>query len=188
MTSTCGWISFAISIIFSSPVSQSRSMSLPETFSRSLRSFTWFALSSPLTYRVFTPAAVIVASVVSTSVDLPIPGSPPISTKEPGASPPPSTRSNSVFAVLSRRVSSVETSLSATTLWTGPPRPRPPRPALSATGITACSLREFHSPQNGQRPTHLGVVLPQFVQRNSISFFALDLFTATMCTNITKSR
>ena len=48
-TSTCGLISLAFSIIFSSPVSQSRSMSLPETFRRSLRSFTWLALSSPLT-------------------------------------------------------------------------------------------------------------------------------------------
>ena len=90
-------------------------MSEPDTFRRSLLSFTWQALSSPLTYSVFTPAAVIVASVVSTSVDLPIPGSPPMSTREPGASPPPSTRSNSALAVLSRRVSSVATSLSATT-------------------------------------------------------------------------
>ena len=56
-------------------------MSLPETFKRSLRSFTWHALSSPLTYSAFTPAAFIVASVVSTRVDLPIPGSPPISEK-----------------------------------------------------------------------------------------------------------
>jgi hypothetical protein len=35
-------------------------------------------------------------------------------------------------------------------------------------------------------PAHLGVVLPHSVQRNSISFFAFDLFSATMCTNITK--
>ena len=160
-------------------------MSLPETFKRSLRSFTWHALSSPLTYSAFTPAAFIVASVVSTRVDLPIPGSPPISTRLPGAKPPPSTRSNSEFAVLNRRVSSVATSFNKTTLWTGPPSPRPTRPAPSALSTITCSLSELHAPQNGHFPAHLGVVLPHSVQRYSISFF--DLFTATMCTNIIKT-
>ena len=115
-TSTCGFVSRAWFKIFSRFVSHSSSMSLPETFNLSLRSFTWHALSSPLTYSALTPAAFIVASVVSTSVDLPIPGSPPMSTRLPGAKPPPSTRSNSTFAVLSRRVSSAATSFSGTTL------------------------------------------------------------------------
>src|SRR5690606_12107238 len=35
------------------------------------------------------------ANACSNNVDLPIPGSPPISTTPPGTSPPPSTRSNS---------------------------------------------------------------------------------------------
>ena len=183
ITSTCGFTSRACSRIFSRFVSQRSIMSLPETFKRSLRSFTWHALSSPLTYSALTPAAFIVASVVSTKVDLPMPGSPPISTRLPGAKPPPSTRSNSEFAVLKRRVSSAATSFSSTTLCTGPPRPRPARPAPSTAFSTTCSLSVLHAPQNGHFPAHLGVVLPHSVQRYTNSFF--DLFTATMCTNIT---
>ena len=50
------------------------------------------------------------AAACSSSVDLPMPGSPPSSTSEPGTTPPPSTRSNSSMPVGSRALCSVEIS------------------------------------------------------------------------------
>ena len=47
------------------------------------------------------------AAAWSSSVDLPMPGSPPTSTAEPGTRPPPSTRSNSAMPVGSRGASRV---------------------------------------------------------------------------------
>ncbi len=49
-----------------------------------------------------TPAAARLPSAMPVIVDLPIPGSPPSSTSEPGTSPPPSTRSSSSMPVRSR--------------------------------------------------------------------------------------
>ena len=50
------------------------------------------------------------AAACSSSVDLPMPGSPPSSTSDPGTIPPPSTRSNSPMPVLSRSDAGASTS------------------------------------------------------------------------------
>ena len=48
-----------------------------------------------------------VAASCSSSVDLPMPGSPPISSAEPGTMPPPVTRSSSAMPVEKRGASCV---------------------------------------------------------------------------------
>ncbi|CFW44741.1 Uncharacterised protein [Bordetella pertussis] len=72
--------------------------------SRRARSATCSADSSPVTYNTLVVAD-SEASACSSSVDLPMPGSPPISTTAPATSPPPSTRSNSSSPVGWRGVS-----------------------------------------------------------------------------------
>ena len=175
MTRTSGWIAFAFSRILSRFVSQSRRRSLPETLSLSLRNLTCTALSSPLTYKALTPALAMVASVCSTSVDFPIPGSPPIKTREPGAKPPPSVLSNSGLAELNLFAAVVSMSASfrgtpespsvSRLLW-----PSPRRVALLSTGR---STRLDHAPQCGHLPAHLEVTSPHSLQKNSVSFLAM---------------
>ena len=99
----------------------------------------------------------------SSSVDLPMPGSPPTRVTEPGTRPPLSTRSTSREPV-----------------ERGPPlgrrRPRrsarPDRPSPRAHDRrrrrpSSSSTRVFHSPHDGQRPTHLGLGPPHSWQRNT---------------------
>ena len=50
------------------------------------------------------------AAACSSSVDLPMPGSPPSSTSDPGTTPPPSTRSNSPMPVERRVLSRISIS------------------------------------------------------------------------------
>ncbi len=69
------------------------------TPSRSARSATWRADSSAVTYRHAGPPAATDASAWSSSVDLPVPGSPPTTVTDPGTRPPPSTRSSSASPV-----------------------------------------------------------------------------------------
>src|SRR5207248_10258971 len=65
--------------------------------------------SSPVTSRTFR-SALIARSAISSSVDLPTPGSPPTSTSDAGTRPPPSTRSSSGTPVGIRSASSASTS------------------------------------------------------------------------------
>ena len=77
----------------------------------------------------------------SNSVDLPTPGSPPRSTRAPGAIPPPRTRSNSATPVPRPR------SLRS------PPPARGPASGWPSAGTAALALSSvFHSPHPGQRP------------------------------------
>src|SRR5258708_6407056 len=55
--------------------------------------------SSPDTYNVATPACSSRVAHCNSSVDFPIPGSPPTSTTDPGTMPPPNTKSNSLSPV-----------------------------------------------------------------------------------------
>src|ERR1700694_4359935 len=99
------------------------------------------------------------------SVDLPIPGAPPIRTSEPGTIPPPSTLSSSPMPVLNRRSAAAATSASATgaaAATRAPPPPGPRRPA--ATGLSASSTNVFHSPQLGHCPAHRRASWPQAEQ------------------------
>ena len=144
--------------------------------SRSARSFTCSGLSSPLTYSAACPSPCSRATTCSSSVDLPMPGSPPTSTMLPGTMPPPSTKSNSASPVF-RRVDSVPlTALSfAARVATMPRRCETAgRPTVFAGArSTISSTSVDHSPHDSQRPPHFGYSAPQFVQRYAVFVLAL---------------
>ena len=104
--------------------------------------------------------------VCSKRVDLPIPGSPPMSVIEPGTIPPPNTRSSSKSVVLMRGSSSAVTSDSLT--GSGACCPMPVRAwrlrrsllTLLLSGRMVISFIVFHAPHEGHRPTHLGESIP----------------------------
>src|SRR5918995_5762319 len=100
------------------------------------------------------------AAACSSSVDFPMPGSPPSSTREPGTIPPPSTRSSSPIPVARRAVSEYWTSAyscapveppGSVYRWLSPP----PGAAGDVSG-TRSSTSEFHAPHSAQRPIHFG--------------------------------
>src|SRR5262245_7773164 len=97
------------------------------------------------------------------SVDLPIPGSPPTRVTEPGTMPPPRTKSNSARPVCQRERWTVGMLES----WTGAAvvsfQPSD-RPTFFPTGS---STSEFQAPQASHRPPHLGWSAPHSVQRNT---------------------
>src|SRR5579864_856536 len=93
------------------------------------------------------------------SVDLPIPGAPPISTIDPATSPPPSTTSSSPMPVPIRACSPAATS-ARTSGRIALARSPPPRPAL-ALGSRTSSTSVFHSPQPAQRPSQRALWCPQ---------------------------
>src|SRR5262245_5468930 len=82
-----------------------------------------------------------------------MPGSPPSNTSDPGTSPPPSTRSNSLTPDDTRSDTTVSTS--AYKCAPLPPSADTAAP-FDATGIAVSSTNEFHAPQSGQRPSHFG--------------------------------
>ncbi len=100
--------------------------------------------------------------VCSKMVDLPIPGSPPISTTEPSTSPPPSTRSSSFDWVLKRGISSTLTSARVLS-WACSPA-QPVRLPLREAPSTTVSTMVFQAPQSVHCPAHLGWVAPHSVQ------------------------
>ena len=71
------------------------------------------------------PSAASRSRAARRSVLLPMPGSPPSSTSEPGTTPPPSTRSSSAMPVSRRDSESALTSASGTGRLVVPERPRP---------------------------------------------------------------
>ena len=88
-----GIISRAWTITFSMRVSLNMWQFEQSPPSRSARIFTWRALSSPVTYNVFREGQP--RGIWSERVDFPMPGSPPMSTREPSTMPPPRIRSTS---------------------------------------------------------------------------------------------
>ena len=108
-------------------------------------------------------------------MDFPIPGSPPMSTIEPGTMPPPSTKSNSSIPVFHRSASEPSTVRSFGVSAMVPPSPKEvwppirraaPMPfAVVALGVAISSVSVLHSPQASQRPAHFGYSAPQLVQR-----------------------
>src|ERR1700760_1952076 len=95
------------------------------------------------------------------SVDLPMPGSPPTSRTEPRTKPPPVTRSSSAIPEESRGAS-----------WLLPARlsrakVRPLRLARTDTGtlpLVSSSASVFHSPQDSHFPCQRLYAAPQFWQ------------------------
>ena len=104
------------------------------------------------------------------SVDLPMPGSPPSKTMEAGTMPPPSTRSNSSTPVLILLNFSSRTELKGcglTMLF---------RMGFSAAaGACTSSIKEFHAPQFGHLPSHLGLTAPHSPQTYVVTVFAMML-------------
>ena len=114
--------------------------------------------ASLLSLAVYAP---IVAIAWSSSVDLPMPGSPPTRMAEAGTRPPPSTRSNSSKPLLARGgwASVVARSVSGIDL---PLAPSDFGPWLSG----ASSTMEFQAPHASHLPIHLRWAAPQAVQVN----------------------
>src|SRR4051812_43978073 len=149
-------------MIFSSWISASTltcELSRPR---RRERKATWAPLSSPVMYSVGTWARCKASSAWSRSVDLPMPGSPPISTTPPSTMPPPSTRSSSPMPVgcLSTSLASIsDSTATADDFVSGAKRCRP------ATGDSATvSISVFQASQCGHLPSHLALVPPHSVQ------------------------
>ncbi len=103
----------------------------------------------------------------------PIPGSPPMRTSEPGTMPPPSTRSNSSMPD-GTRDSSPESiaskgfgleGLEGSVACSGRPLPG------GGASSWRSSARLFHSPQSGQRPSHLELSKPQAWQAKNVRTF-----------------
>ena len=112
---TSGRIASACAHTSGSDVSHTTSRSGASVPSRSARRRTCAADSSAHTSRQRAPAAAIAPSACSTSVLLPMPGSPPTSVTEPATRPPPSTRSSSgTFGGAPRARPSGSTSASGT--------------------------------------------------------------------------
>jgi hypothetical protein len=97
-------------------------------------------------------------------VDLPMPGSPPISTTEPSTRPPPSTRSSSAELVEKRGISSTLTSASVLICACWPVQPARPLGAAAPPLSMTVSTRVFQAPHSPHCPAHLGKVAPHSVQ------------------------
>src|SRR5690606_28038106 len=108
------------------------------------------------------------------SVDLPIPGSPPMSKAEPGTIPPPVTRSSSSRPVGRRGAASVlpDNGSRATTR----PREEAANPVPGGAGPgTVSSTRVFHSSQLAHFPVQRVLTAPQFWQTNvALAAFAIS--------------
>src|SRR6266566_9494449 len=130
---------------------------------RSARSLYLSGDSSPETYSVTTPWLSSRAAHCMRSVDLPMPGSPPTRTTDPGTMPPPNTKSNSANPVRQRSLPTVGRLES----WTGVAvvscQPSN-RPTFRPTGS---SIREFHAPHASHLPPHFGWSAPHSVHRNT---------------------
>src|SRR6185437_5528166 len=115
------------------------------------------SLSSPETYSILMPFAC--RATCNIRVDLPIPGSPPNKTNDPGTMPPPKILSNSLSLVekrcsFSTSISFINKGLRA--------RPRDVEPLLFLVSFTTISSTiVFHASQEGHLPSHLADWQPQ---------------------------
>src|SRR5574341_1003884 len=133
--------------------------------SRSARRRTCSADSSPETYNVGMPASSRRAAHCSSSVDLPIPGSPPTMVSDPGTRPPPTTKSISLRPVFQRRSPSLGISASRRGVPATASGPRLPRRLRGLVRGASSSATVFQAPHPSHRPTHLGYSAPHSVQR-----------------------
>src|SRR5262245_8317439 len=103
----------------------------------------------------------MLAAACNSSVDLPMPGSPPSKIREPGTTPPPSTRSNSSMPVDRRTPCDISTSSYSLAVEDVENCENRLAPGEGAAGVSArSSTREFHAPHSVQRPIHLGACAP----------------------------
>ena len=161
ITATAGFSDFSCAWIFSRLISASRLSAEASSARRFARNAICCADSSPLMYSTLWPSP-MAHSACNSSVDLPMPGSPPISTTAPCTSPPPSTRSNSATPVISRLSSCASMSLRRRNL----PTPVIALKRLPAAGAVSAmvSTSVFHAVQCGHCPCHLTDWPPHSVQ------------------------
>src|SRR4051812_22633572 len=131
---------------------------------RSARNRSCSGDSSPDTYSVDTPWFSSRAAHCISSVDLPMPGSPPTRMTEPGTMPPPRTKSNSARPVRQRSNGSV---FNSDRRIGGLAVGSPDRTAEPLNRPTASSISEFHVPHASHLPPHFGWSAPHSVQRNT---------------------
>ncbi len=126
---------------------------------RTARILIWRSDSSPDTYKTVLFSASCIA-ICKVSVLLPMPGSPPINTIEPGTIPPPNTLANSSISSGTR--SSLWPSISASRLtWDVPLTPRIFDGVLDGLSCTTSSTILSQLSQLGQRPNERELVFPQ---------------------------
>src|SRR6267143_852144 len=130
---------------------------------RSARRRNWSGDSSPETYSVAMPWLSSRAAHCMRSVDLPMPGSPPTRTTEPGTMPPPSTKSNSANPVRQRSLPTVGRLES----WTGTAVVSFQPSNFPTFRPTTSSTSEFHAPHASHFPPHLGWSAPHSVHRKT---------------------
>src|SRR5512143_2267452 len=119
-----------------------------------------------------------------------MPGSPPISTIEPGTMPPPSTRSNSPMPEDTR--CSSEPSIASQGLGEeggsgsvcASGRPLPGGGASSWRSST----KLFHSPQSGQRPSHFELPKPQAWQTKTVRILVMARLLAAPPLEVLEAR
>jgi hypothetical protein len=120
--------------------------------------------SSPVAYSTDARCATL-AATCSSSVDLPMPGSPPSSVTLPGTKPPPSTRSSSPCPEPKRTGRpSVDRASGAVVAGRGARVDVAPERAAGASRRSSV----FHSPQPGHWPCHLGESAPQAEQTKTV--------------------
>jgi len=148
-----------VSVTSSKRAGRLRRPSCSFSASRSARILICRSDSSPETYRTVWLTAICIA-ICSVSVLLPMPGSPPISTTEPGTIPPPKTRANS--SIGSGRRSSCLPSIAASgCTFEVPVSPRTARADFSVSASTISSIMESQLSQPGQRPKARELTFPQ---------------------------
>ena len=172
MTTTAGLTCSMAWVMWASDTSASIGSVEPSMPRRAPRKATCASDSSPLTYSTRWLCD-ISASACSSSVDLPMPGSPPISTTEPGTMPPPSTRSNSANPVGSRGTVSTGTSDSRAIDEVSASMPAAGRRPPASFFGSRNSSSVFQAWQAGHCPSHLAVVLPHSRQTNWVLAVAM---------------
>ena len=117
-----------------------------------------------------------------------MPGSPPISTREPSTRPPPRILSTS--PLLSDILFSTDESMSdnGMGLW-----PEPGTDTAAAAGpffpvATVSSTIVFHSPHAGHLPIHFGLSFPHALQNHTVFVFTVAITSYIISTNVDKKK
>src|SRR5699024_2122168 len=114
------------------------------------------------------------AETCKSKVDFPIPGSPPIKTRDPGTTPPPRTRLNSSKPVRTRPVCSTSTSFMVCAFETS--FDKETRLLVSASWGTFSSTNVFHLPQEGHFPKYFADSYPHSLHINTVDFSFANSF------------
>src|SRR2546430_2458598 len=107
------------------------------------------------------------------SVDLPMPGSPPTNSTEPRTKPPPVTRSSSVKPE-GRRGASLLLPVRVSSANSRPLRLERIETGIVVAPVKSSSASVFHSPQDSHLPCQRLYAAPQFWQTKESAFLAME--------------